>query len=222
MTRSADTLPARLLLCCTCLAAALGAHAQDAPQATATKRPAKESSVTLYAGYGFGGSLEDETTGDSWDLKDGASFAVALDIGLDAQTQLQFFVARQNSALKASGFTPTVNNIDLDITYVHVGGTYFLSRVGSGPYVVGGLGATYFKPEGDDLNSETKFSLNVGGGYMFPLGKHVGLRLEARGFVTLVNNDGGMFCGSNAGCVVQIKGDTVVQGDVMAGLSIRF
>jgi hypothetical protein len=182
----------------------------------------KESSLTLYGGWRFGGSLDDETTGKSWDLKDAASYAMALDIGLDPRAQLQFFVSRQNSALKANDFAPTVNDIGLNITYFHVGGTYYLSRAGQGGYVVGGLGATYFEPDDDRLNSETKFSLNLGGGYMVPLGKHVGLRLEARAFVTLLNNSGGLFCGNSAGCVVHIQGDTLVQGDVMAGLSVRF
>jgi hypothetical protein len=196
--------------------AASPGHAQGTPGTSS-----KESSITVYGGYRFGGGFDDETSGRSWDLADDVSYSIALDIGLDRRTQLQLFVGYSASALKASDFSPTVDNIDLDVTYIHIGGTYFLSQTGQGGYVVGGLGATYFSP-GQNLNSETKFSFNLGGGYMVPIGKHVGLRLEARAFVTLVDNDGGMFCGSNVGCVVSIQGDTLLQGDVMAGLSIRF
>lgn len=196
-----------------------GAHGQGPGGAVPGKG---ENNLTVYAGYRIGGELTDVTSGSTWELKDGGSLSAALDIGLDRRTQLQFFVGRQNSALKASGFAPTVDNIGLDITYYHVGGTYFLEEVGRGGYVVGGLGATHLSPEQSGLNSETKFSLNLGIGYMVPLGKRLGLRLEARGYGTLIDNDGGLFCGSNTGCVVQIKGDAIYQGEVMAGLTFRF
>lgn len=55
---------------------------------------------------------------------------------------------------------------------------------------------------------------------MIPLARHVAIKLEARGFATLVNSSGGFFC--SGGCVVQIKGETMTQGEVMAGLSARF
>ena len=76
--------------------------------------------------------------------------------------------------------------------------------------------------ESGDLNSETFLSGNLGVGYMLPLGKPVGLRFEARGYGTLINNNSSMFCGSNAGCVVSIKGNAMYQGEALAGLSIRF
>jgi len=41
---------------------------------------------------------------------------------------------------------------------------------------------------------------------MLPLGDSLGLRFEARGYATLLNNRGGLFCGSNVGCVVSISG----------------
>lgn len=208
----ACTLVAGFLL----VGAQSGAHAQ-----TSTADSRKESSITLYGGYRFGGSFEDETSGQDWDLQDDVSYSLALDIGLDRRSQVQIFVGYQDSALKAGDFAPTADNIEMGITYLHVGGVHYLSEAGRGGYVMGGLGATYFDPDESGLNSETKFSFNLGGGYMLPLGRHVGIRIEARGFVTLVNNDGGMFCSGGA-CAVQIKGETLIQGDVMVGLSLRF
>ena len=51
-------------------------------------------------------------------------------------------------------------------------------------------------PSVSDLSSETRLSLNAGIGYMIPLGKHFGIRFEARGYATLLNNNGGIFCGA--------------------------
>src|SRR4051812_41219548 len=178
---------------------------------------ARESGVTLYGGYRFGGQLTDATAGKAWEFTDGASYALAVDFGINRQTQYELFISHRRSGLKSSGFSPIVDNIGIDITYFHFGGTYFPGQVGEGFYVVGGLGATHFAPRDYGLSSETKPSLNLGAGFMIPLGKHMGVKLEARGFATLVNNSGGMFC--SGGCVVQIKGDTITQGELLAGFS---
>jgi hypothetical protein len=46
------------------------------------------------------------------------------------------------------------------------------------------------------------------------------VKLEGRGYVTLVNSSSAFLC--SGGCVVQIKGDTLTQGEAMAGLVWRF
>lgn len=182
--------------------------------------PEKENNVTVYAGYRFGGGFTDTTTGKTWELTEGPSFAVAADFGIDRKTQWELFVSHRNSALRASGFSPAADNIGVGITYYHVGGTYFFEEVGKGGYIVGGLGLTNFSPNRSGLTSETRGSLNLGIGFMAPLGQHLALKVEARGYATLVDSSGGFFC--SGGCVVQIKGTTITQGEVMAGITARF
>jgi hypothetical protein len=58
--------------------------------------------------------------------------------------------------------------------------------------------------------------------WMVPLGLHVGRRFEARGYGTLLDNHSAVLCGGNTGCIIAIKGDGLFQGEVLAGLSIRF
>ena len=65
-------------------------------------------------------------------------------------------------------------------------------------------------------------SINLGVGYLLPIGRNLGLRFEARGYATLLNNSSSMFCGSNAGCVVSIQGTALYQGEALIGLSGRF
>ncbi len=198
------------------MALACSVHAQTAaPQKS-------ESSITLYGGYRWGGSLTDVNTGSTWDLINDSSYALAVDIGVDRQTQVQLFYSHQQSALSTGTFAPTANNIGLDIDYYHVGGTYFFEEVGAGGYVMAGFGATHMRPDRGDLNSETFLSGNIGMGFMLPLGKYAGLRFEARGYGTLIDNESTLFCGDNSGCVVTIKGDAMYQGEALAGLSIRF
>lgn len=199
------------------LALPAGALAQTATPSAA----GGENNVTVYGGYRFGGSFADVNTGKTWEVTEGPAFSVAADFGIDRKTQWELFVSHRNASLRASGFSPVADNIGLGITYYHLGGTYFFDQdVGRGGYVVGGLGLTNFSPRESNLSSETRFSLNVGVGYMFPVSKHVALKLETRGYATLVNSSGGFFC--SGGCVVQVKGTAFTQAEVMAGIAARF
>jgi len=190
------------------------AHAQGAPAPG-------ESNLTVYGGYRFGGGFTDVTTGKTWETTDGPAYAIAADFPIDFRTQWEIFVSHRSTALRASGFSPSTDNIALGITYIHAGGTYFFDQqVGRGGYAVGGLGLTNFSPSFSGASSETRFSFNIGFGYMVPLGKALALKLETRGYVTLVDSTGGFFC--SGGCTVQVKGSTFTQGEVMAGLSARF
>jgi len=181
-----------------------------------------ESSVTAYGGYVFGGSVTDTTTNQTLDVLDAPSYALALDFGLDPRSQVQVFFNHQQTHIQAASFVPNSPQIGVGLSYLQIGGTYFIDGIGHGVYVVGGVGVTYMSPSVSDLSSETRLSLNVGLGYMVPLGKHFGIRFEARGFATLLNNDGGMFCGSNKGCVITINGQALYQGEGLVGLSVRF
>jgi hypothetical protein len=180
------------------------------------------SSFTVYGGDRFAGSVWDSTTDSTINLRNGSSFALALDIGLDQNNQVEVFYSQQNSALASGAFSSKANNIGLTLYNYQIGGTDFIEEVGRGLYVVGGLGGTTVKPDRSDLNSETFFSGNVGVGWMVPIGAHVGLRFEARGYGILLNNRSAVFCGGAAGCTVAIKGNAVFQGEALAGISARF
>ncbi len=192
------------------------AHSQTAPS------PANESSITVYGGGRFGGGVRDSTTNSTIDLANGSSFALAVDIGLDSNTQLELFYSQQNTALTSGAFSSQANNIGLTLYNYQIGGTNFIEEMGRGLYVMGGLGGTTAKPERGGLNSETFFSGNLGVGWMVRLGPHVGLRFEGRGYGILLSNHSSLFCGGTAGCTVAIRGNGLFQGEVLAGLSVRF
>jgi hypothetical protein len=192
------------------------AHTQAAPIAK------NESSITVYGGDRFGGGITDSTSNSTINLENGSSFALAVDIGLDSNRQLEFFYSQQNTALTSGAFSSQANNFGLTLHNYQIGGTNFIEEMGRGLYVMGGIGGTTAKPNRPGLNSETFFSGNLGIGWMVPLGAHVGLRFEARGYGILLNNKSSLFCGGTAGCTVAIKGNGLFQGEVLAGLSIRF
>jgi hypothetical protein len=183
--------------------------------------PAKDYAVTVYGGYRGGGSFTDADTGQGLKLESNGAVSLALDLPCDAARQYQIFASHQRTNLSEdTGAFSGGNRLPMDIYYLHVGGTFFFDgEVGKGAYVVGGLGATLFNP-GQGFKNELYPSINIGVGYQWPLGNTFAVRLEARGYGTLVNSSGGVFC--SGGCVVSIKGDSVGQGELMLGLSSRF
>jgi hypothetical protein len=192
------------------------AHAQGASTAK------NDSSITVYGGDRFAGSVRDSTTNSTINLENGASFALALDVGLDQNTQVELFYSQQNTALTSGAFSSKTNNSGLTLYNYQLGGTNFIEEAGRGPYVMGGVGGTTVKPDRSGLNSETFFSGNLGIGWMVPLGARIGLRFEARGYGILLKNNSTIFCGGAAGCTIVIKGNALFQGEVLAGLAFRF
>lgn len=188
----------------------------------------RDNAFTLYAAYRDGGSFTDVTTGSTLPIEASGAGSISLDLGLDASRQLQLFVSRQSSQISVEQASapippggPLPGKLPMKVTYLHIGGTSFLEgKIGRGVYLVGGLGATLFEPGSEGFENELRPSINLGIGYQLPLGERMALRIEARGYATLVNSSGGMFC--SGGCTISIKGDTVTQGDVQLGLSFRY
>jgi len=195
--------------------------------ATAQPVPA-QSAVTLYGAYRGGGSFADAASGQTLGLDGSAAWAISYDRDLDGSRQLQFYLSYQNTHLaldRAAVGSPPASAapapLPIKVIYFHVGGiNYFDGPIGQGPYVVGGLGATLFAPGSSGTRDEVRPSLNLGIGYQATLGERLALHLETRGYVTVVNSSGGLFC--SGGCVLKIKGDAVTQGEVQLGMSYRF
>lgn len=176
---------------------------------------AQDYEITPYIGWRTSSSLEDAETDETIDLKETDSLGIILSMKKNLDTNYDFLFSRQNTELKSSTVTES-----LRIDYYHLGGTIFYDYDKLHPFVSGGLGATHISPANDAFSSETKFSLSVGGGLKFPLTQNVGLRLEARGYGTVVSSGGTIMC--SGGCVAKFTGTLFMQFEALAGLSIAF
>jgi opacity protein-like surface antigen len=181
--------------------------------------PARAQSVqiTPFVGYAFGGSVRDTV------LEESRSFDAALDYGgtlsfpIGESWRFELLYSRQETKLAGglgSSFDVTIER--------YMGG--FQEEKGEGNVRWFGtfwLGATRFVPGLGGYDSKTKFGAALGLGVKtFPV-KNVGLRLEARGFYTLVKGEGGAFC-ANGTCLFAFSGTGLWQGDVSAGLILAF
>jgi hypothetical protein len=196
----------------------LARHALAALLLAAAAPASAQVALSFYGGYLGSSGIDNEATGEAADVASNAAFMLALGTDLDGSRELQLQYGQQSTTLApGAGAAP----FDLTIRYLHAGGTAFIDRpLGSGPYAVGGLGATQFSPSGSGYGSEWKPSLNLGFGYAWPLGQRLLLRAEARAFFTLVNSSGGFLC--SGGCVAVLKGDVFTQYGALLGLTARF
>ena len=177
--------------------------------------------ITPYAGYAIGGNFEDNTTGTRLDIREGGNFGLVLDLSDSPETQYELFYGFQRTKVTGGGTFGGDPLFDLDIHYLHLGGTYMFPGEKIRPYIAGGLGATHFVPNGSGLNPKTFFSLSLGGGAKIPISNRVGLRLEGRGLLTVLPDTTEIFCVTSGGaaCRVSVKGDVFGQFLLMAGIT---
>lgn len=177
--------------------------------------------LTPFAGFRFGGSFEDNTTGIDLDADEGESFGIILDVRAAQDSRYELFYSFQKTELERGGPFTGESLFDLDVHYLHAGGSLLFPGERVVPFIGGGLGLTFFSPHGPGLDSEIYFSLSLGGGARIPISKRVGVRLEGRGFLTILPERSDIFCVSSGGaaCDVRVQGDVFGQVELLMGLS---
>ena len=178
--------------------------------------------VSPFIGYGLGGSFKLSDGGQQVDMQDHGSLALALDAQAGDAGEYEMLYARQSTELRGAEFAAS----KVVVEYLHVGGMAFLgdgSR--SKPYIVAGIGITRLSPGPAVDREDTRFSGSLGLGMRVPISKHFSLRLEGRGWLTLMNADTAIFCRSdqNGGlCLVRARGSSLFQLELLAGAAYAF
>lgn len=195
----------------------------------ATTAGAQEShgrfELTPLVGYGIGGDFEDIDTGSELEFDEGGTFGLIFDIQADAITQWEVLYLQQSTELDTGELFVNQPILDVDLHYLHGGGTYVLEGDWVQPYVAGSLGLSRFDPSPSDFDSENYFSFSLGAGLRFLPSKRVGVRLEGRWFLTFVESDSEIFCrtgGATNVCAIRVEGSTVSQWHAFAGVTFRF
>jgi hypothetical protein len=177
--------------------------------------------ITPFAGFRFGGSFEDNTTGTDFKVGETGSFGLILGLRDTPETHYELFYSFQRTELRGSGTFGGAPLFDLDIHYLHLGGTYeFPGEKKVVPFISGGLGVTFLIPTGAGLDSSTNFSLSLGGGAKIPVTGKAGLRFEGRGYMTILPDSTEVFCVSSGGaaCAIRVTGDVLWQFELLGGV----
>ena len=191
--------------------------------------PGQTVEITPLIGYRVGGSFAATVGTDSaaavdFEVEDAASFGVHLGIRVAEDGELELIYSRQDTGLGTGGLFTGEPLFDLALETWQFGGNYLFGEEGSRvrPYIGAGLGVTRLLPEPADLHDETRFSASCAAGVKVRLGRHLGLRVEARGFFTVLESDADAFCETGGECLVHAKGSDISQAEVRAGLVLRF
>lgn len=195
-----------------------------APPVAAQDQPLKFE-LTPYTGYRMGGSFDEKDGPGRVDLNDSSAEGILFNIAANPNGQYEFLYARQGTDADTSGFFADDPTIDLDVEYLHFGGTYLFDGENTRPFVAMTLGATRFDPELAGTGSESFFSASLGGGVQLRARQRLGIRLEARVYTTFVDDNSNIFCSSIDGagaCLVQVDARTLTQWEARAGLVFRF
>jgi opacity protein-like surface antigen len=202
------------------IGAAAFAFGGQSASAAEEGRPEYRYEITPYYGVMGGGGFEDTADGSKRNLKDDSMWGLVFNFDAGGDRQYEIFYGKQSTAIK--GAAP----IDLDVQFLQIGGTvmwpdnkYVI------PYIVGTVGGARLSPDGEGLDSTMRVAFTFGGGLKIPIVNHVSARLEARGYATLMNSSGEVFCRSNEGtgtCAIRAHGSTLLQYSVTAGVAIGF
>lgn len=176
--------------------------------------------ITPFAGFRFGGSFEDNTTGTDFKVGESGSFGLILGLRDTHETHYELLYSFQRTELNGEGIFGGRPLFDLNIHYLHLGGTLEFPGETVLPFISGGLGVTFLVPTGAGLDSSTNFSLSLGGGVKVPFSSKLGLRLEGRGYLTILPNTTEVFCVSSGGaeCAVRVQGDVLGQVELLTGI----
>ena len=177
-------------------------------------------SIGPLIGYRGGGSFTESDTGTKLKLDAAQTYGLVADFRVTRETDVELLWSRQLSSLSADA-PVHVPLFDVHVDYYHIGGTYRFSTEGLQPFFVATIGATRFAPQNSAFTNETKFSFGVGGGVLFPIGKHFGLRAEARAYGTVLDNDSAIMC-NGATCLVHVDGTLMWQYEASAGVYLSF
>ena len=177
----------------------------------------QEFELTSFVGYRADIEIQDQTTGESNDINASNSMGFLLNWPSGPNTQWEFLYSLQQTN---AGVSSLSRNVDLDIHYIQIGGIYLLEEeVGATPYLGFTLGMTHIDPSGFD--SEDFFSFAFTAGLKFYLSKHIGIRVDARAYGTLVTGSGSIFC-SGGSCAARFRSDGIWQYEASLGLIVHF
>lgn len=166
-------------------------------------------------------------------LKDGTQYGGIIGFPVAPQVRLEFFYATLSSR---ATFVPyyvgkpsTLDGLDMSVNihYFQLGGVHYIDKGKVQPFIGIAAGAVLFHPKEDryqgyTLEDSWRFAMSAIGGLTISVSDVVGLRLQGRLLLPMYFSGGGIWVGTGGASVGASAGIPIVQGDVGAGITIRF
>ena len=177
---------------------------------------AQQFELTPFAGIRLGGEFEDGTTAETRELDESPSFGIIAGFPLGQAGTLESVWSHPEGNGGAGGEGGDVVELDLDA--ITLGGTYEWVRERTRPFVSGTGGLMVLSPEAAGYDRDVLLAFTLGGGVKVPISKHVALRLEGRGMLTVAVGGTAGVCGGG-GCALSFSGAGIGQLELLAGLT---
>jgi hypothetical protein len=182
--------------------------------------------ITPLAAWRVGGQFSDTESDVRLEVRESAAWGLTVNGKVKSNTEWEVLYSRQQTDVDIAELGGDgAALLDMNIDYLQVGGTYLFDGEKARPFIAMTVGASRFDPNFDGSSAKTFFSGSLGAGVKLQLGRRIGLRLEARGFGTLVDNDSRLFCGSSpagGGCLIIAEGKVLWQTEARAGIAFQF
>jgi hypothetical protein len=177
--------------------------------------------LTASVGARFGGDVDPGSTGNST-LDPALVYGLTYDIRLASEKWIALLWSRQKAEVDLPGFVPGNDSFDLTVDYLQVGGVYRPERRRkSNPFVMFSLGVTRVDPDLAGFDSDIVPGGMIGGGTKITFGERLGLRLDARGYFTLIQAELDGICGG-VGCKVRFSANGAFQFEGLVGVTYAF
>jgi hypothetical protein len=185
----------------------------------ATPARAQKLELAPFAGYRFGGSFENATTGASYGIQAAFAYGGTIEMALGGQNRLHVLYSRQETEFDTLGAA----TVPITVQYVQVGGTRDMTRRGTArPFVTGALGLGIASFPGSSAGTQTKFGMHGAIGVTTPRASRFVARAEFRGYLTFVGDQAVAGTCGGAGCNIAFASGALLQGEAAVGLGLRF
>jgi opacity protein-like surface antigen len=169
-------------------------------------------------GYTTAGSLEPVARElESYEIGGGFTWQGQFDYFLTPHLGVEASWAQREGALTLSTSAGTGELFEIDMRQLFGSVVYQWGASESKvrPFVLGGLGATFF--EADDIPSETKLAWAAGGGAKLFLHRKLGIKVQAKFNPTLLDDESSDFCDPFGFCA-----SSVSSFELLSGVVFRF
>ena len=205
-----------LLSSCLSVAVVAGAGLLSTPSAAA-----QSVELTPFGGYRFGWGVSEVGGAPVVDDDGGGSFGMIANIALspradDFKFEALFSREQARVTIQPRFFSPPVPAITT-VDHMMIGVIQELDPSAQRAFISALAGVTRYAAAGD---TEFRFTIGLGAGGKFFATRHLGLRLDARGYMTIIELAGTGIC--SGGCVFGFRANPVFQADVTAGFIVAF
>jgi len=179
--------------------------------------------ITPTIGYRFGGTINND--GGRFSASDNLAWGATVGYRVKPDGLVELVYSRQPTTIRFNPDT-SANFVvgDAAIEYLQLGGALeFGHNPNTKPFFALTLGGTHYSPQNPDLVGEWVFSWGAALGLKTYLNQHIGLRAQARLWMSTLNSDTQFWCTLPGGCVIHASnGVFFTQGELSGGVIFAF